>query len=135
MPQLCQECKKSASYNYPNEKAKIYCKEHSKDDMIRVQSDNRKCCYENCNKRPNFNFTGQKPIYCFNHKLTDMINVNRNKNTNRNFKGCEINKEYFEKFYNNISGDFVEKYDINEAYKKKLKYYRNYFCFIFQIEI
>ena len=35
----------------------------------------RKKCIE-CNKRPSFNVKGEtKPLYCFDHRLVDMINV------------------------------------------------------------
>ena len=34
-----------------------------------------KKCIE-CNKRPSFNVKGEtKPLYCFDHRLVDMINV------------------------------------------------------------
>ena len=45
------------------------------EDMINVCK-KRKCCFENCQTRSNFNYEGQtKGLYCSNHKLEGMIDI------------------------------------------------------------
>ena len=56
MPSICihEECKKSANFNYENEKKAIYCGEHKLDEMINIIS--KKCIHEECNKEALFGF-------------------------------------------------------------------------------
>jgi Holliday junction resolvase len=82
MPQYCNfaKCKKYASYNFPNEKSRLWCKEHSQPGMIIVKQDSRICQHSNHTEKPpraSFNFSEQKrPIYCKAHALEGMINLN-----------------------------------------------------------
>lgn len=75
---ICKEqnCKKIANYNIDGEDP-LYCKKHSKTDMIDVKS--KKCKEPECYKQPSFNIDGKKPLYCKKHKKSEMINVKNNK--------------------------------------------------------
>ena len=65
---------KYALYNLPGESPGICCAKHKEDGMIDVK--HKKCLYENCNIRPNYNYKDEiKAIYCKIHKLDDMINI------------------------------------------------------------
>jgi len=67
-------CEKTAYYNKPRGYAML-CKEHKFDDMIIVK---RKCIHKMCNKTAHFNIpTEESPIYCMDHKLPTMIDVER----------------------------------------------------------
>ena len=71
---LEENCNKQPHFNLPNKKDGIYCKEHSKANMIDVKS--KRCLYENCNKQPNFNLPDKKEgIYCKEHKKENMIDI------------------------------------------------------------
>lgn len=37
------------------------------------------CSYDECDKRASFNIKGGKPLWCFKHKTTDMVNVKTKK--------------------------------------------------------
>lgn len=53
---------------------------------------NKKCCYINCDKRPNFGHPGQKQsLYCQKHKLEGMIDV---KNQRCKFEHCDKHASY-----------------------------------------
>ena len=40
----------------------------------------KKCCFENCNKRPSFNYQNKtNGIYCSKHKQDEMIDVKSKK--------------------------------------------------------
>ena len=66
------DCEKTAYYNNPRGHAML-CKEHKFDGMIIVK---RKCIHKTCNKTAHFNIpTEEIAIYCMNHKLPDMIDV------------------------------------------------------------
>jgi hypothetical protein len=72
----CKEenCNKQPSFNLPDEKVCIYCKEHSKINMINVKA--KKCLEENCYIIPTFNLQDKKTgIYCKEHSKIDMVNV------------------------------------------------------------
>lgn len=73
-----ENCKKTAHFNNPGEKIRLYCSEHKKYGMIDIK--NKKCQHEDCFKIPCFNFPGQKArLYCINHKKDGMINVKHRK--------------------------------------------------------
>ena len=56
-------CNKYPIYNLPDKKTGIYCKEHSKENMIDFK--HKKCLDTNCNIRPSFNLPNEKTgIYC-----------------------------------------------------------------------
>lgn len=98
MPKICEfkDCKTQASFGYEGGKA-IFCKKHIKENMINIANFSRKsisvnnlqnktignhiyvCEYENCNIYPTFNYIGQFPRFCVNHKLVDMIDVHSKK--------------------------------------------------------
>jgi len=71
-------CNKTATFNLPNEKAH-YCKLHQLEDMIDVR--HKKCNYPGCTTNPSFNYVNEMfPLYCSEHKLYQMININNKKN-------------------------------------------------------
>ena len=88
MPARCknENCNKYASFNLPNEKSPIYCKEHKKDNMVITKKDNRVCCHPDHDSdekppRASFNFPHEKkPIYCQKHAEDGMINLNNKNN-------------------------------------------------------
>lgn len=56
----------------------FFCSEHKKEGMIDVN--HRKCCYENCNYTPTYNYKNEiRPIYCSIHKKDEMVNVKHKK--------------------------------------------------------
>ena len=74
-------CKRQSIYNVPNEKAR-YCSIHKNKDMINVKrvSKPKTCIYTNCKKNPKFNMPNKKGgLYCFEHKLNDMIDIKTKK--------------------------------------------------------
>jgi hypothetical protein len=69
----CLLCDKQPTYNYPQEKVKLYCKEHSKEDMISLNKSN--LCLS-CDKVAIFNYENKKkPIYCKEHCENNMIDI------------------------------------------------------------
>ena len=53
---------------------------------------NKRCLFENCNKRPAYNYENiKKGIYCNDHKLQDMIDV---VNKRCLFENCNIKPTY-----------------------------------------
>jgi hypothetical protein len=102
----CIDCDKVASFNLIGGKP-LYCKEHKLDNMVNIrtttyekQEDNivvvknlyYKCLL--CDKTPVFNYVNEKKgIYCNEHKLENMVDVQSkkclkcNKHANYNFKG------------------------------------------------
>lgn len=87
-------CQKTASYNYPKEKIRLYCKKHKKSGMRSVH--NKICVEPGCTISATFNYEGEKgQIYCSAHKKPGMINiyrricqeVNCKKSANFNFIG------------------------------------------------
>ena len=69
---LCIHCGKCPSFNYVGLKAS-YCSNHRLPNMVDVVS--IKC--KLCDKRPRYNYKGlKKALYCYDHKTSDMINVN-----------------------------------------------------------
>ena len=89
----CKDCNKYASYNFPGEKKRIYCKEHAKPTMILTRKDNRCCIHPDHNEnypapRASFNFSNKKkPIYCKSHSQEGMINLN---SKNSKCKKCNL---------------------------------------------
>ena len=67
---FCKEvnCEKCAYYNYPDEKKKLYCREHKKDDMVNkitkiIRNDN-KCKYLDCKKYTKKDFCNMHRYKC-----------------------------------------------------------------------
>ena len=76
MPSTCihQNCTRRPSYNLPNEKTPLYCKEHIKENMVDIIS--KHCLYENCTRGPSYNIpTVKTALYCKEHKQNDMVDV------------------------------------------------------------
>ncbi len=71
MKYLClfDSCGKYASFNYKNEKKKLYCTSHKLDGMVDVA--HKKCAFDDCEKIPAFNYKGQKKLYSGDHKKED----------------------------------------------------------------
>lgn len=92
MPSKCKhpECKKDASYNYPDKIGRIYCKTHAEEGMVSSRSDKRVCIHpdhDNNKPRASFNFPNEKkPVYCKQHAEKGMINLN---NKNNKCQGCQ----------------------------------------------
>ena len=58
--------------------------------MINIK--NKKCVYEDCEKNPNYNYENQeKPLYCVNHKLNEMVDI---KHKLCVFTNCKIRPSY-----------------------------------------
>ena len=72
---LCvyHDCYKTASYNFPGKKERLYCSKHKREGMMLV----RKFCTEpGCAVYPAFNYPGEKKrLYCVKHKKEGMINI------------------------------------------------------------
>jgi hypothetical protein len=69
---LEKECKRKASFNYPDETRMLYCFKHKKDNMVNLKI--KKCVVEGCNKQCYFNFPNEPCIlYCVDHKTDEMI--------------------------------------------------------------
>jgi len=91
MPKLCEfeTCRKQASYGFSYGKP-IRCKEHKSYYKLVTSL----CQEENCDNFPSYNYCGEvKRIFCFDHKLENMINVKDLKNICK-FKGCKIRANY-----------------------------------------
>ena len=85
----CVKCNiKTPSFNLPNQKKALYCKDCKQPDMIDIK--NPKCV--NCNiTRPYFNLPNQKKaLYCGDCKKTGMINVKSPKCLK-----CNLKQPYF----------------------------------------
>jgi hypothetical protein len=67
---LCVDCKKCPHYNFPGETKGIYCKLHSKENMIIVS---KHCAAENCIKPAFYNYKNMKRMFCDIHKTKDMV--------------------------------------------------------------
>jgi len=72
---LCanHKCRKTACYNYEGRKA-LMCEYHKCDNMIIIQK--QKCTHVKCHRIARFNIPNEKhAIYCIDHKLPDMIDL------------------------------------------------------------
>lgn len=95
MPTICKfnkyniKCTKSATYNFKDQKKRLYCNEHKEPGMVNIKIDNRICitCKEQGeSKRCSFNFPDEKkPKFCKAHSHPGMINLN---SKNNKCKGC-----------------------------------------------
>ena len=75
-----------------------------------------KKCIE-CNKRPSFNVKGEtKPLYCFDHKLDDMINVNKKTCI---YEGCSTQPSY--NFAGEKKGVYCDKHKLIDMIDVKNK--------------
>jgi len=109
----CLDCTKEASYNYKNEKKRLYCHDHKKEGMISLKSIP---CLK-CNKSPVFNFKGSKRLYCFDHKEIGMVNV---KDKPCIFEDCELLPSYnYESEKKPIYCEKHKKDDMVNIYSKK----------------
>jgi hypothetical protein len=71
-----ENCKKRATFGFLNKSAS-FCKTHMLNGMIDVS--NKKCEYNLCNKKPNFNYEYEKtPRFCSQHKFIDMVDIIHN---------------------------------------------------------
>ena len=67
------KCKNTASYNYEGRQA-IMCEKHKFDRMIIIKK--QKCIHTKCCRNARFNISTEKSaIYCIDHKLPDMIDL------------------------------------------------------------
>lgn len=93
MPSKCKfkECKKYASYNFPGQKGRVYCKTHAEPGMDNGRKDKRCCVHpDHTDKAPraSFNFPSEKkPLYCKDHSQKGMINLN---SKNSKCKVCKL---------------------------------------------
>ena len=72
---LCvySDCKNTACYNYEGRMA-LMCEYHKCDNMIIIKK--HKCTHAKCHRIARFNVPNEKhPIYCIDHKLPDMIDL------------------------------------------------------------
>jgi hypothetical protein len=70
-------CKSSPVYGKRDDLMASFCSKHRGKDMFNLVS--RKCLSESCTKTPNFNFEGEMPLWCGEHKISGMINTAKNK--------------------------------------------------------
>lgn len=73
MPKLCEfeTCRKQASYGEFYNKP-LRCKEHKEDYKLVSQL----CREENCKNYPTYNYENEtKPVFCFSHKKSNMMNI------------------------------------------------------------
>ena len=63
-------CHKIANYGIDLLPTK--CLEHREIDMTNLRSCAR-CIYDECKTAPSYNYINQKSLYCFKHKLENMI--------------------------------------------------------------
>jgi hypothetical protein len=76
MTQKCtyENCKRYATYNYADQKKRIYCGEHKKENMVDVA--HKKCIEPGCTAQPTYNFPGEKKrLFCVEHKKNGMIDT------------------------------------------------------------
>jgi len=66
-------CKNTACYNYEGRQS-LMCEKHKFDGMIIIKK--QKCIHTKCFRNARFNIPNEKnAIYCIDHKLTDMIDI------------------------------------------------------------
>jgi hypothetical protein len=72
---------------------KKMCANHKEEGMIMVavKPIRKTCAEESCDKMPAFNFKGEKPRFCTNHKETDMVNINKVMCVH---EGCELTASF-----------------------------------------
>lgn len=78
-----KNCEISASYNYENEKERLYCTKHKKENMIDINNKRKICLQENC-----YTITKSKKYkgYC----LRCFINLFPEENISKHFKVKEV---------------------------------------------
>ena len=73
---ISKDCYLKASFNYLNNKKRLYCNNHKLDNMININDIKRSCIEPKCLIRASYNYKNKdKPIYCNKHKLDNMINI------------------------------------------------------------
>ena len=90
------KCKKTACYNYEGRRA-LMCEYHKCDNMIIIKK--HKCTHAKCHRIARFNVPNEKhPIYCIDHKLPDMIDLENALYDYDNKQGFmeKINKRIYE---------------------------------------
>jgi hypothetical protein len=74
---IYNNCTKYASFNYINNKLRLYCKNHKLINMVDVKS---KKCIKCLNINPRYNYKNEsKALYCSDCKLENMIDVKSKK--------------------------------------------------------
>ena len=98
-------CRASPVYGKRGDSVASFCSRHRGEQMFNLVS--RKCLHEFCVKTPNFNLEGGKPLFCNDHKTSEMVNTTKYKKcmhgickfrASFNFKGlnptvCSSHKE------------------------------------------
>jgi hypothetical protein len=92
----CIMCNNNAYFKLKNETTPKYCSDCKTDEMISIKA--KYCIVKNCSEYAYYNVIGQSPIYCVNHKTSDMYVIK--------------NKQY-------ISND---KFTTNANKKRKIEY-------------
>lgn len=82
----CINCKKVAHFNLIGEKSGIWCSDHKATGAVNVQDMITKCVIKDCEYLPLFNFKGKRPIYCDEHSISGMENLDLTKRCN--YEGC-----------------------------------------------
>lgn len=122
--------KKRASYGYKSTDKKLYCRTHSKENMMNVVS--RKCRFRGCEKIPNYNYPNKiGGVYCKIHAKEGMVDV-KNKIGRKDVKFTI--RERLEYLVKIIKRELIKDYDTfivkliqlfydddYEKYKKKKK--------------
>lgn len=95
---LFLNCDKESTYNYIGTKTRLYCILHKKEEMVNIKKHkNNNISTILCNLK----YFNSNNFNCKNHKITDILNIEKLHN-NINFykdKNSNISLEYFEKLY------------------------------------
>jgi hypothetical protein len=73
----CLDCDKAASYGIKGSKKKEYCADHRKVGMVDLK--NKTCIEKDCTVLASFGTELKNPLYCYEHKKTEMKNVEKEK--------------------------------------------------------
>ena len=69
LDKTCELCEKIPTFNVRGSKKGRFCAEHREPGMLDVR--NKKC--ELCEKRPGYGYAGQRPSFCYQHRVVDTI--------------------------------------------------------------
>ena len=73
-----EDCNIFPCFNFEGELQALYCKEHSKPEMIDIKS--KRCQETGCKTTPTFNFEGEiQALYCKEHSKSGMLDIKHKK--------------------------------------------------------
>jgi len=68
-------CDERSKFNFPGETSRRFCFKHKEEDMVNLNHKIEFCIKSGCDNLVLFNLPSKKPIYCNDHKLPDMVNL------------------------------------------------------------